>query len=144
MMTTPPSCCFGWIPPSGHPSKATTWRGRHHLNLPHHQVGTHPKQQFGGVVIISIFLTTRWAPIQSNNLEGSSSSQSSSSPGGHPSKATTWRGRHHLNLFPHQVGTHPKQQLGGVVIISIFLITRWAPIQSNNLEGSSSSQSFSS
>ena len=34
-----------------------------------------------------------------------------------------------------QVGTHPKQQHGGVVTISIFLITRWAPIQSNNMEG---------
>merc|ERR1712218_387192 len=118
--------------PGGHPSKATTWRGRHHLNLPHHQVGTHPKQQHGGVVTISIFLITRWEPIQSNNMEGSSPSQSSSSPGGHPSKATTWReespsqsssspgghpskattwrGRYHLNLPHHQVGTHPKQQ----------------------------------
>ena len=26
----------------GHPSKATTWRGRHHLNLPHHQQGGTP------------------------------------------------------------------------------------------------------
>merc|ERR1712004_623888 len=77
------------------------------------QVGTHPKQQHGGVVTILIFLITRWAPIQSNNMEGSSPSQSSSSPGGHPSKATTWRGRHHLNLPHHQVGTHPKQQHGG-------------------------------
>merc|ERR1712052_63539 len=95
----------------------------YHLNLRHHQVGTHPKQQHGGVVTISIFLITRWAPIQSNNMEGSSPSQSSSSPGGHPSKATTWRGRHHLNLPHHQVGTHPKQQHGGVVTILIFLIT---------------------
>merc|ERR1711953_1519662 len=92
------------------------------------------KQQHGGVVTISIFLITRWAPIQSNNSEGSSSSQSSSSPGGHPSKATTRRGRHHLNHPHRQVGTHPKQQLGGVVIISIILIARWAPIQSNNSE----------
>ena len=36
----------------GLPSKATTWRGRHHLNLPHHQVGSpiHDNQveQYGG------------------------------------------------------------------------------------------------
>merc|ERR1711953_648354 len=102
------------------------------------------KQQHGGVVTISIFLITRWAPIQSNNMEGSSPSQSSSSPGGHPSKATTLRGRHHLILPHHQVGTHPKQQHGGVVTILFFLITRWAPIQSNNIEGSSPSYSSSS
>ena len=30
--------CVRW-----RPSKATTWRGRHHLNLPHHQV-----EQYGG------------------------------------------------------------------------------------------------
>ena len=53
--------------------------------------------------------------------------QRSAASGGHPSKATTWRGRHHLNLPHHQVGTHPKQQLGGVVIISIFLITSKQP-----------------
>merc|ERR1711978_153073 len=70
-------------------------------------VGTHSKQQLGGVVTISIFLITRWAPIQSNNLEGSSPSQCSSSPGGHPFKATTWRGAHLVMRKIEMVTTPP-------------------------------------
>ena len=63
------------------------------------------------------------APIQSNNLEGASSSQSSSSPGWSPIQSNNLEG-----ASSSQSSSSPG----------------WSPIQSNNLEGASSSQSSSS